>query len=101
MESVVDSIRKPGRPKGIPKTGGRKKGTPNKLTVNIKDAVLEAFDTLGGVTWLVTTARDNPNLMVQLLGKVIPTGVQVSGDPDSPVVTRTEVVLVSAPHPDA
>ena len=97
----MENVRKPGRPKGLPKTGGRKKGTANKLTVSIKDAVLEAFDTLGGASWLVSTARDNPQLMVQLLGKVIPTGVQVSGDPDSPVVTRTEVVLVSAPHPDA
>lgn len=97
----MENVRKPGRPKGLPKTGGRKKGTANKLTVNIKDAVLEAFDILGGPSWIVATARDNPQLMVQLLGKVIPTGVQVSGDPDSPVVTRTEVVLVSAPHTDS
>lgn len=97
----MENVRKPGRPKGLPKTGGRKKGTANKLTVSIKDAVLEAFDTLGGASWLVSTARDNPQLMVQLLGKVIPTGVQVSGDPESPVVMRTEVVLVSAPHKDS
>lgn len=29
--------RPPTRPKGSPKTGGRKKGTPNKVTVEVKD----------------------------------------------------------------
>jgi hypothetical protein len=29
--------RKIGRPKGTPKTGGRKKGTPNKITADTKD----------------------------------------------------------------
>jgi len=28
-----------GRPKGLPKTGGRKKGTPNKLTRNARQAI--------------------------------------------------------------
>jgi hypothetical protein len=28
--------RQPGRPKGTPKTGGRKKGTPNKATVEAR-----------------------------------------------------------------
>jgi hypothetical protein len=28
----------PGRPKGTPKTGGRAKGTPNKATVEVKEA---------------------------------------------------------------
>lgn len=29
----------PGRPKGQPKTGGRKKGIPNKLTQNARQAI--------------------------------------------------------------
>jgi hypothetical protein len=28
----------PGRPKGTPKTGGSQKGTPNKVTVEVRDA---------------------------------------------------------------
>ena len=35
--SKVDTNGKGGRPKGIPKTGGRKKGTPNKATAAVKD----------------------------------------------------------------
>jgi hypothetical protein len=32
MESKVEEIRKGGKPKGSPKTGGRQAGTPNKAT---------------------------------------------------------------------
>ncbi len=30
------------RPKGLPKTGGRKRGTPNKLAASLKEAIHEA-----------------------------------------------------------
>jgi hypothetical protein len=36
--------RPPGRPKGTPKTGGRKKGTPNKATVEAKAACSAIVD---------------------------------------------------------
>ena len=37
--------RKPcGRPKGTPKTGGRQRGTPNKATVEAKQACAEIVD---------------------------------------------------------
>ena len=32
MESKVETPRKGGKPKGLPKTGGRQAGTPNKAT---------------------------------------------------------------------
>lgn len=32
------------KPKGVPKTGGRKKGTPNKATEGIKDLLAGLFD---------------------------------------------------------
>jgi len=67
----------------------------------MKAAIHEAFDKLGGVKWLVEVGKEQPQLLMPLLGKVIPTGVQVSGDPENPIVTRTEVVLVRSPHPDA
>lgn len=73
--------------KGI-KTGGRKKGTPNKLTRNLKEDILEAYRRAGGVEYLETIAKLNPQLYVQLLGKVLPT--QLTGAGDGPV--RIEVV---------
>lgn len=32
---------RPGRKKGTPKTGGRQKGTPNKVTAEVREAALE------------------------------------------------------------
>jgi len=36
--SKVDPTRKPGRKPGTTKTGGRKKGVPNKATASVRDA---------------------------------------------------------------
>jgi hypothetical protein len=64
------------------KTGGRAKGTPNKITRDIREAVLQSFETAGGAEYLATQARDNPTAYLTLLGKVLP--MQVTGE----VVTR-------------
>lgn len=37
--SKVEKNRKRGKPKGSPKTGGRKKGTPNKNSLLIREAM--------------------------------------------------------------
>ena len=42
-----------GRKPGTPKTGGRQKGTTNKVTALAKDAIAAAADRLGGVDRLV------------------------------------------------
>ena len=66
-----------GRPKGTPKTGGRKKGTPNKISSALKEAILEAAEQAGGehgtVGYLVVQAHANPTAFMSLLGKVLPT----------------------------
>lgn len=40
--------------KGAPKTGGRQKGVPNKLTADVKAMVLDALSQAGGVKYLLT-----------------------------------------------
>ena len=49
---------------GRPKTGGRQKGTLNKTSALLKDAVLEAADSAGGkeglVGYLALQAREDP-----------------------------------------
>ena len=42
-----------GRKPGTPKTGGRLKGTPNKVTAVAKDAIAAAAERLGGIDRLV------------------------------------------------
>lgn len=82
------------------KTGGRKKGTPNKTTALLKDAILEAATLAGGkeglVGYLTMQASANPGPFMALVGKVLP--LQVGGDPENPlkVIHRIERVLVNA-----
>lgn len=52
--------------------GGRKKGTPNKLTIEVKTLVLQALDEAGGVVYLKNQAEENPSAFLTLVGKVIP-----------------------------
>lgn len=69
-------MAKPGRKPGTPKTGGRVKGTPNKITATVKEAVEVAFDKLGGVAWLVRLGRDDPRAFAALLAKVMPNKIE-------------------------
>ena len=99
--------------KGQPKTGGRKKGTPNKLTRDIRKAVLDAFEaggkaeiTLkdgkkraitspGGADWLREQMILRPEAFMTLLGKVLPT--QITGPDDGPVqVAEIKLIGVRA-----
>lgn len=73
--------------KGRPKTGGRQKGTTNKLTADVKAMVLEALDRAGGVSYLLTQAQSNPNAFLTLVGKVLP--MTLAGDPDNPVAVQS------------
>lgn len=80
------------KPKGLPKSGGRKAGTPNKTTGQVKEMVLQALSEAGGVRYLLTQASENPTAFMTLVGKVIP--LQVAGDPDgAPVRTVHEIVI--------
>jgi hypothetical protein len=70
------------------KTGGRQKGTPNKTTALLKDAIITAAtdagpDGAGLVGYLKAQAVANPGPFMALLGKVLP--MQIGGDPDNPV----------------
>jgi len=66
------------------KTGGRTKGTPNKMTATLKEMILEALNRKGGVTYLVQQAEASPTAFMTLLGKVLPT--QIQGDPNNPLL---------------
>lgn len=70
------------------KTGGRQKGTPNKTTALLKDAIMKAAESAGedmagkgGVVGYCTfLAKSEPKAFAQLLGKVLP--MQLTGDDD-------------------
>jgi hypothetical protein len=69
--------------------GGRKKGTPNKLTKDVKTALLNAFSKAGGEDYLLTVAKTDPKTFCALLGKAMP--MQVAGDPDSPLQLHSRI----------
>jgi len=65
------------------KTGGRQKGSPNKLTAQLKDMVLQALDESGGVEYLKQTAIEHPTAFLTLVGKILP--LQVTGENGGPL----------------
>lgn len=84
---------KPGKSPGKrEKTGGRQKGTPNKLTKTIREALLESFENVGGVQYLERIARIEPVAYMTLLGKVLPT--QITGLEDDPFIPDGFIVEV-------
>jgi hypothetical protein len=56
--------------------GGRRKGTPNKVTRVLKDAILLALEEAGGdggaVAYLRSQANLSPGAFLGLVGKVLP-----------------------------
>jgi hypothetical protein len=87
--------------------GGRQKGTPNKTTALLKDAILKAAEAAGGggedglVNYLTTQATETPTAFMSLLGKVLP--MQLVGDEENPVqhLVKIERVIVRPPDRDA
>lgn len=73
------------RPKGLPKTGGRAPGTPNKATASVKEALSLAFDGVGGVPALKAWAMDHPGDFYKLWAKMLPTDVTLSDPNGAPL----------------
>jgi hypothetical protein len=75
---------------------GRPKGSPNKIQAAVKEMVIQALDDAGGVEYLVAQSRDNPTAFLTLVGKVLP--LQVSGDPDHPLIHEIRRTVVRPRH---
>ena len=68
-----------GRPKGLPKTGGRQKGTPNKVTL-LKEERRAIFDEEVSQMYKETIKKARPEyLLDQFLGKA-PDKIEHSGE---------------------
>jgi len=65
---------------GAPTPPGRPKGVRNKLT-NLRDAVLEAFDTVGGPEYLVRLANGTQSdraAFISVVNKVLPSQINAN-----------------------
>lgn len=73
------------------KTGGRKAGTPNKMTAKAKEAFAMAFNEVGGIEALIAWAQKNPTEFYKLYAKLIPTDMNVRQE------TLAELVIGAQP----
>lgn len=79
-----------GRKKGTFKTGGRMKGTPNKISRSLKADLIEAYEMAGGVDFLYQLALTDKRAFISLLCKILPTEatVDVNRDPIADILAR-------------
>jgi hypothetical protein len=96
----------PGRPKGLPKTGGRAKGTPNKVTQEFRQTVCKLLETNAENVgrWLEQVANGygrgknrvprDPGKALDLLAKLAEYGaaklgrLEVAGDKTRPLTIK-------------
>jgi hypothetical protein len=79
---------------------GRVKGTPNKTTALLKDAIIKAAEAAGSdkagkgglIGYCTFLAKDEPKAFAQLLGKVMP--LQITGEGEDGAL-KIEVVRFS------
>ena len=82
----IDTINK----KRIKPVGsGRIAGTPNKATRQVKDALITAFEQLGGIAGLVEWGRHNPTGFYNLWVKILPLQVNVGEDRNWTITVKT------------
>lgn len=58
--------------------GGRPKGSPNKTTAKVKEAMELAFEGIGGVPALIEWAEDNKTEFYKLFAKLLPVQVEAN-----------------------
>ena len=77
MTARKKSKKPQGRKKGDPKPpgSGRKKGTPNKVSADLKAMTLEALNELGGTKYMKWLAVNEPSAFCRLLARIIPQAV--------------------------
>ncbi len=51
---------------------GRQTGSRNKVTLQIKEALLQSFKNVGGIKYLERLAREEPRAYASLLARIIP-----------------------------
>lgn len=84
-------------PKGTrpPNAGkGRPRGVPNRINRDVRAAIGNAFETLGGENYLVTVGKENPAVFCRLLGQTIPK--EISGPNGGPIPVQAVVNVTRA-----
>lgn len=76
--------------KGMEKVGGRKKGTPNKLTGTFREAICLAYLSIGGHEAFARWASQNRTEFYRIAARLIPTEIKNSdGEVITVIIDRT------------
>jgi len=74
------------------KTGGRKKGTPNKTTASAKDAIAFAAEGIGGAFRMIEWIKEDPQnekvFWSQMYTKLLPHQIEGTGE-DGEIIFKT------------
>ena len=88
-------IKKPKHGHGGLRAGaGRPPGAQNKISLSLKNMILQALDEAGGVDYLKRLAIENSSAFASLLGRVLPTTLQASESDGGPAKITFERVIV-------
>jgi hypothetical protein len=74
--------------------GGRQKGTPNKLSGDVRAMILAALNEVGGHSYLVEQARANPTAFLTLVGKILPMQVNTTVKRDIRELSEAELLAI-------
>jgi hypothetical protein len=78
-------------PRGGKREGaGRPKGTPNKVTQDMRELVRQSLDAVGGIEWLQKLASEEPRAYAQLVAKIIPAEVKATIDASPEMLASLE-----------
>ena len=64
---------------------GKKKGTPNKVTKDLKKAFMQTFDALGGTEGLIQWASENRDVYYPMVSKMLPRDVQLKTEQETTI----------------
>lgn len=78
------------------KTGGRQKGTPNKTTLAVKEALSQCFDEMGGIQSLRDWGKENPTEFYKLWVKMLPTEIKAEVSAEIEPVGKVQIEVISA-----
>lgn len=72
-KQVKPAVKRKGTHRMPPNAGkGRKAGTPNKVTKQLKEQILGALEAKDGQAWFEARMDDQPAAFMALLGKILP-----------------------------
>ena len=88
-------IKKPKHGHGGLRAGaGRPRGSKNKISLALKEMILESLDEVGGVQYLKRLAIENSSAYASLLGKVLPSTLVASESDGGPAKITFERIVV-------